>query len=304
MTEPPKCGGTTLGLECYGGTFEGCSNLRYAPMLSATNFVGDKPYINMFKNCTSLSSCQEVLPAMTLRTMCYCGMFNGCSSLSTAPVLPATTLASGCYDGMFQNCTSLVEAPKLPATTLVSDCYKNLFSGCSSLSSIDVGLTSWSSANGTYNWVSNVAASGTFTCPAELSDERGTNRIPTDWQVVHPVDIFYNKAPTRVWYNDGTSAEYNIVGQATTSNVLSAGQIEKIEFGNTVTEIVGTIFRNSTNLRYLYTGWNCESLPSRVCNDAKTLSSVVIGPSLKTINSEYAFSGAGPITDLVFHDDC
>lgn len=116
-------------------------------------------------------------------------------------------------------------------------------------------------------------------------------------------DIFYNEAPTRVWYNDGTSAEYNIVGQATASNVLSAGQIEKIEFGNTVTEIVGTIFKNSTNLKYFYTGWNCESLPSRVCNNAPLIS-VVIGPSLKTINSEYAFGGAGPITDLVFHDEC
>jgi hypothetical protein len=34
-------------------------------------------------------------------------MFYGCTSLTTAPVLPATTLASSCYNGMFRGCTSL-----------------------------------------------------------------------------------------------------------------------------------------------------------------------------------------------------
>jgi hypothetical protein len=34
-------------------------------------------------------------------------MFRGCTSLTTAPELPATTLASNCYHGMFQGCTSL-----------------------------------------------------------------------------------------------------------------------------------------------------------------------------------------------------
>lgn len=49
-----------------------------------------------------------------------------------------------------------------------------------------MGLTSWTSANGTPNWVNGVAASGTFTCPAELPDIRGISKIPTGWMVVHP----------------------------------------------------------------------------------------------------------------------
>ena len=64
---------------------------------------------------------------------CFCNMFYGCTSLTTAPALPATTLASNCYYYMFSDCTSLTTAPSLPATTLESRCYSNMFRGCTSL---------------------------------------------------------------------------------------------------------------------------------------------------------------------------
>ena len=60
-----------------------------------------------------------------------------------------------------------------------------MFSNCSSLSSVEVAFTAWS-PNATDTWLNGVAASGTFTCPAELPDERGANRIPTGWTVAHP----------------------------------------------------------------------------------------------------------------------
>ena len=34
-------------------------------------------------------------------------MFSGCTGLTTAPELPATTLTSNCYNGMFSGCTKL-----------------------------------------------------------------------------------------------------------------------------------------------------------------------------------------------------
>lgn len=142
---------------------------------------------------------------------CYAFMFSGCSSLTTAPALPATTLADYSYNGMFDSCTSLTQAPVisamtlgqwsclsmfrgctsmrnvvLPATTLSAIAsYSYMFYNCSSLSSIEVGLSAWPSDNTkTENWVQGVAASGTFTCPAALPDERGNNRIPSGWTKV------------------------------------------------------------------------------------------------------------------------
>ena len=90
-------------------------------------------YGMMFQGCTSLTTAPVVLPATTLTKECYRGMFKNCTSLTKAPELPATTLAERCYYGMFQGCSSLVNAPTLPATTLAGYCYYQMFSGCSNL---------------------------------------------------------------------------------------------------------------------------------------------------------------------------
>ena len=34
-------------------------------------------------------------------------MLKGCTSLTTVPALPATTLATSCYDGMFYGCSRI-----------------------------------------------------------------------------------------------------------------------------------------------------------------------------------------------------
>ena len=89
-------------------------------------------YYALFRNCTNLTAA-PALPATTLAQQCYQGMFVGCASLTAAPALPATTLATLCYYCMFQNCTSLTTAPALNATTLANRCYEYMFQNCSSL---------------------------------------------------------------------------------------------------------------------------------------------------------------------------
>lgn len=83
----------------------------------------------LFDGCKSLTKA-PVLPATTLNDSCYYHMFSGCQSLTKAPALPATTLAQNCYGSMFSGCQSLKEAPALPATTLAINCYFSMFSGC------------------------------------------------------------------------------------------------------------------------------------------------------------------------------
>jgi hypothetical protein len=89
-------------------------------------------------------------------------------------------------DNMFRNCTSLTEAT-LSAADYGFRGLENIFNGCSGLSLIDCGLTAW---NGTTNWVTGVAATGNFYCPAALGTndtiERGVNRCPEGWNVRNP----------------------------------------------------------------------------------------------------------------------
>lgn len=63
-------------------------------------------YSWMFNGCSSLKVAPE-LPATELARNCYGGMFFNCENLTTAPVLSATALVDYCYDQMFNGCTKL-----------------------------------------------------------------------------------------------------------------------------------------------------------------------------------------------------
>ena len=180
LTQAPELPATTLANNCYQWMFSGCSSLTQASELPATT-LADNCYNSMFYDCTALTQA-PALPATTLANNCYQWMFYNCTSLTQAPALPATTLANNCYSRMFSSCTSLTQAPTLPATTLANNCYTVMFDGCKSLSSISVAFTAWGSQ--TNQWLRNVAATGTFTCPAALPDTRGTSNIPEGWTKV------------------------------------------------------------------------------------------------------------------------
>lgn len=180
----PELPATTLtGIEVYYEMFYGCTSLTTAPNLPATTLT-TYCYYNMFQNCSALTTVQETLPATTLQQSCYSSMFHGCSSLVVAPKLPATTLQTSCYYAMFRFCSSLTTAPELPAETLVTNCYYNMFYGCTNLNYIKCLATDISATGCTTNWVSQVAANGTFIKDASMTGwTTGNSGIPTGWTV-------------------------------------------------------------------------------------------------------------------------
>ena len=182
LTTAPALPATTLTNRCYYSMFSGCTSLVNAPELPATT-LADYCCQEMFGNCISLTSAPE-LPATTLAFNCYYSMFGGCTALTSAPALPATTLAASCYRSMFSGCTSLTTAPVLSATTLTNYCYNYMFSGCTNLNYIKCLATNISASNCTANWVSNVAATGTFVkAPSMSSWTTGVAGIPSGWTV-------------------------------------------------------------------------------------------------------------------------
>lgn len=169
---------TTLTKNCYSGMFVNCTSLTSAPALPATTLTKGC-YSGMFQDCVSLTTAPE-LNATTLDEYCYDSMFYGCKSLTEAPQLPATTLANYCYNSMFANCTSLTSAPQLPATTLAESCYISMFYNCTSLNEV----TSYAQSVNTtdlYNWLYNVAPTGTFYNLGGATYETGASGIPSGW---------------------------------------------------------------------------------------------------------------------------
>ena len=123
--------------------------------------------------------------------------FSGCSKLKYAPKLPATTLYTRCYRGMFKDCTALLLAPDLPATTLASSCYEEMFSCCSSLNYKKAMFVEYNIGALT-QWVNGVSAQGSFVKNSKATwTYYGANGIPTGWEVVSSDDnvnvIQYNK---------------------------------------------------------------------------------------------------------------
>lgn len=170
-----------VGSCCYVNMFKDCTSLTKAPQLPAVTLVYFC-YGSMFNGCTSLENA-PVLPATKLANNCYGRMFYECKSLIKAPSLPATTLADSCYDNMFYSCTSLVNAPVLPATKLVPSCYTYMFSECSKLNYVKALFTEkyYFACTG---WLKGVASSGTFVKNAAATwNEVGEDGVPEGWTV-------------------------------------------------------------------------------------------------------------------------
>ena len=182
LTSAPELPATTMVENCYAGMFNGCTSLSTAPALPAMS-LATFCYAQMFQYCKSLINA-PVLPATTMAVQCYKDMFYGCTSLATAPELPAMSLSERCYDQMFYGCNNLTLAPVLPATTLVSRCYESMFSSCTKLNYIKALFTTTPSSSYTNNWVSGVAATGTFVKSSSATwDVTGNNGVPTGWTV-------------------------------------------------------------------------------------------------------------------------
>jgi len=196
---------TTLTNSCYYAMFDGCSQLTKAPALPATKMeqgcywgmfsetgitaapalpattLANACYMLMFDNCPHLTTPPD-LPATTLAESCYAGMFSRCSSLEYAPALPATTMVKDCYYAMFTMCGKITTAPQLPAATLAEGCYMSMFSQCTNLNSVTCLATNISAKNCTYDWLTGVAATGTFTKAGEMTGwTTGGNGIPEGW---------------------------------------------------------------------------------------------------------------------------
>lgn len=92
------------------------------------------------------------LPALSLNTLSYYGMFYGCRRLITPPELPATSLAGGCYTYMFYSCLALTTAPNLPAITMFQNCYSHMFYSCIALTAAP-NLPAIALAQGCYSYM-------------------------------------------------------------------------------------------------------------------------------------------------------
>lgn len=183
------------GFEGGTATFDICGNIMslvYGDnFINNTGLTGTYNFCSIFKKSNVISAENLILPATTLTNYCYRAMFSYAQSLVTPPALPATTLAKGCYWYMFEKCP-ITSAPDLNVATLPQESYGNMFNGCSSLNYIKCLATNISATSALTNWVSGVAATGTFVKDSSMTGwSVGTSGIPNGW-VVYNDEILYD----------------------------------------------------------------------------------------------------------------
>ena len=182
LLSAPELPATTMEQGCYSQMFSGCTALKSAPELPA-EALAYNCYGRMFKGCSALTYVPD-LPATKMEAYCYNSMFANCTSLKFAPELPAKRLESNCYQHMFEGCTSLTSAPELPATELVSNCYEFMYKDCHNLRYVIGLFTTEPSEKTTKDWLSGVAASGTFIKSEKATwDVTGVHGIPEGWRI-------------------------------------------------------------------------------------------------------------------------
>ena len=182
LLSAPELPATTMEQGCYFRMFAECTGLKSAPELPAKELAYNC-YGWMFKGCSALTYVPD-LPATEMVSYCYKNMFANCTSLKFAPELPATRLDMGCYHCMFEGCTSLTSAPELPATELVSNCYEFMYKDCRNLRYVIGLFTTEPSEKTTKDWLSGVAASGTFIKSKKATwDVTSAHGVPEGWKI-------------------------------------------------------------------------------------------------------------------------
>ena len=201
LTHAPDLPATTLADKCYFRMFHSCTSLTAIPTfpLTAVTWSGTNRYCYQMFQSAGITKLTDPLPVnnnSSVATGCFEDMFAHCTALDSVVVnlLPATTLATNCYRGMFQD-TRFKRAPDLLAGTLVSECYRYMFNACSNLKYIKCLATAPINNNKvggngyTTNWVGSVNALGTFvkddntTWSVNTSTTSNTHGTPKDWTV-------------------------------------------------------------------------------------------------------------------------
>ena len=117
-------------------------------------------------------------------------MFDGCDSLTIAPLLYSENIVSGSethYSGMFQNCSKLEIAPLVNITTPGTNTYGVMFQNCTNLKFIRCTSTSKSDNHFATSWVKNVPTGenvGVFVISKDAPNNFWNGKYPSGWTVI------------------------------------------------------------------------------------------------------------------------
>ena len=185
-----------VGSRGYAYMFMECKSLVTGPQEITATTLGARACEWMFGYCAKLKSYPSFSEESeaTVADNTFYNAFNGCTVMTGTVIVPFKKLGKYTCESMFQNCKNITSAI-IRANDVDAMCsIRYMFKGCSKLNSIEVNFTAWpinyrEDRGDTYQWVSGVAASGTFYKPSALPTEHGINKIPQNWEVCNLEEV-------------------------------------------------------------------------------------------------------------------
>lgn len=163
----------------YGSNVSlGQSNLNYVRFLIYDGDVSVSGDLTRLLNPNGLTALPDYAFVKTFSNNTHLADVSGLT-------IPVTTVGKSSLAGLFEGCSNITTSPTLQATTLGEGCYENMFYGCTNLNRITCLATDISATNCTTNWVSGVAANGTFIKTCYMTSwTTGVSGIPSGWTVL------------------------------------------------------------------------------------------------------------------------
>lgn len=146
-------------------------------------FSGSTATFNAYGNIMSLVYGDAITGGTSLSAYAFYDLFANTRITSAENlILPAQTLGSYTYGGLFEGCINLTTGPELPANRLYGTSYGFMFMGCRNLTYIKCTMQT---AVEQQSWVQGVGATGTFVKHPDASWPTGRDGIPEGWTVTN-----------------------------------------------------------------------------------------------------------------------
>ena len=168
--------------------------LRSLYLVDASNLIlpaltiYSSSYNGMFRGATALQYGPKMLATTPTGKECCSSMFEGCINLEEPIEINFTTLSQQCCIRMFcMDRNSRITTPKMTKSPILrvhqgaTDCYKEMFKGNGNLNEITCLLYT---SGGTSSWIQNAgAATGTFYKHPSRTWSNNNDGVPTGWTV-------------------------------------------------------------------------------------------------------------------------
>lgn len=224
------------------------NNAKLATAWDTYNKFNTTKQFKVYGNAMSLLNGNNFVSNSTFDSGGYnlCGLFYGVTTLVDASnlILPATTLYTSCYNGMFRGCTNLEYGPKLlPSLDVPADGYSSMFEGCVKL--IEAPEILATSVSG------NTALNRMF-CMNRNSKVTAVMTKGPVLRITNP--SAYSNTYQQLFCGNGNLTEVTILVQAT--NITFSNWLNYTNTGGVIKTLSGTTF--SSGVSGLPSGWTTQ----------------------------------------------